>query len=193
MPPKRDLRLREGEIITILRVTYCSREKKRGIQRVEDLYASNRVRKFVEACSSRGLPWAILSAKYGLLFPGSTAEPYDVTLRSAGYESCFLGVRVFIGGKRLPTEESNRYLRDLCARISSQLAKHGVEKVVLYAPNPYRAKSYIKILQSALENCRDPFTREDVLDYVKKKGQIEVVTRLEDLVKGSTASDLACR
>lgn len=49
---------------------------------------------------------------------------------------------------------------------------------MFYAPNPYRAKSYIEILQLALENCRDLPEHEDVLDYVRKKSQVKAVAEL---------------
>lgn len=169
----------------LLYITYCSRGKSSVSRRVEDFYRSGRVRRFIEACSSKDLSWAILSARYGLLFPGSTVEPYDVTLRSVNCKSCFLGVRVLVEGKKPPIDESNRYLRDLCTRISSQLTKHGVEKVVMYVPNPYRARSYIKILQSAWEGCRDVSSKEEVLPYVEKENQIRIITKLKNLVDGS--------
>ncbi len=63
----------------------CSKAKyPTGRSRVtpEELYNSPLFRKRVVYAKSQGLPWAVLSAKYGLWWPDITLKTYDLVLNS---------------------------------------------------------------------------------------------------------------
>ena len=60
----------------------CVKEKADSVRTAEDLYVSpyfRKMRHFVEATCDG---WRILSAKYGLVDPSTTLEPYEMTLKT---------------------------------------------------------------------------------------------------------------
>ena len=65
----------------ILRVTKCGwKKKKDGYYPPDELYLSERIRKFINFCKESSLDWAILSAEHGLFFPDENHGYYDTTL-----------------------------------------------------------------------------------------------------------------
>ena len=58
----------------------CVKTKLSGRHRAQDLYRSALFLGRRRYAESQGVPWFILSAKYGLLAPGDEADSYDVTL-----------------------------------------------------------------------------------------------------------------
>ena len=93
--------------------------KKRAVPApAQDLYVSPLFLKTRTYVESRGQPWYILSAKYGLVRPEQLIEPYDLTL------------------KQMPVAERRRWAE----RVMSQLQPHldGVAEVVFLAGQPYQ-------------------------------------------------------
>jgi len=61
----------------------CSKSKGGHRDLARNMYVSPLYRKSVMVAEAWGLPFSILSAKYGLLDPDETIEPYDLTLKGA--------------------------------------------------------------------------------------------------------------
>jgi len=101
-------------------LTYCSGKKypvEEGIPK--QLYDSPRIRAFIRKCELAGVRYGIVSAKYGLVFDNEVVKTYDVTLKEANIPL----LKWIILKKLKPFKE-----------------------VIFYAPNPIRAKGYIKLL-----------------------------------------------
>src|ERR1700709_1714689 len=61
----------------------CSKSKGGHRDLARNMYVSSLYRKSVLVAQGWGLTFSILSAKYGLLDPDETMEPYDQTLKGA--------------------------------------------------------------------------------------------------------------
>lgn len=57
----------------------CGAGKQPTAVRAAELYTSTYFKEKVRFAEAMGLPWAILSAKYGILKPDTITEPYDLT------------------------------------------------------------------------------------------------------------------
>jgi hypothetical protein len=64
----------------------CSKRKGGHRDLARNMYVSPLYRKSVLVAEGWRLPFSILSAKYGLLDPDETIEPYDLTLKGASKE-----------------------------------------------------------------------------------------------------------
>lgn len=60
----------------------CCSKKLRHAAPAKDLYCSQWFRLVRAVIEKRGEPWAILSAKHGLVFPEQVIEPYNETLHT---------------------------------------------------------------------------------------------------------------
>lgn len=58
----------------------CSKAKADTVSRARDLYRGDLFRKAVAYAEAEGGRWAILSALHGLVQPGATVAPYNLTL-----------------------------------------------------------------------------------------------------------------
>lgn len=58
----------------------CCKKKQLDAARVQELYQSSLFKLSVAYAEKRGLKWAVLSAKYGLVLPFRILKPYDETL-----------------------------------------------------------------------------------------------------------------
>lgn len=58
----------------------CCKKKLSQASRVQELYQSPLFKLSVAYAEKRGLKWAVLSAKHGLVLPYRILEPYDETL-----------------------------------------------------------------------------------------------------------------
>ena len=158
-------------------MTYCSRKKRDGILPPDKLYDSRRIDNFVRYCKANGLDWAILSAKYGLLFPAEKRGPYNVTLKSDG--NCWLGIRVWVNGNRLPNAKSNLCLENLAQSVKRQADKHFVEQITFYTWSLKQPKCYLTLLHFVIDNCRNPHPWLELLECIKRHGKIDVATQLD--------------
>jgi hypothetical protein len=117
------------------------------------MYTSPRIQRFVERCESQALPWAILSAKYGLFFPNERKPTYDVTLnrrqQNIGY---FLNIRVVKEKKSLGREESKNHIATLAQNIQDRLEQRRVDKVIFWFEGR-RPDAYIALLHYASDRC----------------------------------------
>ncbi len=96
----------------------CVKKKRTSAALAKDLYISDWFCK-ARACVERmGHPWLILSAKYGLVDPERTIEPYDKTL------------------KAMPVAERRAWAQSVLAELGPALA--GVDTVVFFAGMDYR-------------------------------------------------------
>ena len=68
---------------TVALVSCCGPKLKHSAPAAE-LYTSDIFTKSVAYAEHLGSPWAILSAKYGLVAPGQVIAPYDLTLSKMG-------------------------------------------------------------------------------------------------------------
>ena len=64
----------------------CSKSKAPAAARARDLYTGGLFRLSVRYAESRGLPWAVLSAKHGLLDPDQVVEPYSHSFSKSARE-----------------------------------------------------------------------------------------------------------
>lgn len=60
----------------------CSASKCPARAPARHLYTGHLFRASVRYAEAAGLPWAVLSAKHGLLLPDDVTEPYDYTLKA---------------------------------------------------------------------------------------------------------------
>lgn len=87
-PLDRPVPNREGEWRTAsLCLVSCVSVKRPVPAPSKDLYTSNWFRKARACVEAAGCPWYILSAKYGLVDPNSTIDPYDRTLKTMSVNS----------------------------------------------------------------------------------------------------------
>lgn len=63
-------------------VIACARRKLDHAAPARELYVGSTFRLASDAAIAQGEPWAILSARYGLLSPDDTIAPYEQTLRT---------------------------------------------------------------------------------------------------------------
>lgn len=59
----------------------CSASKSPAPAPARHLYTGQLFRASVRYAEAAGLPWAVLSAKHGLLLPDDVIEPYDLSMR----------------------------------------------------------------------------------------------------------------
>lgn len=64
----------------------CSAKKLESASPARELYQGNLFRLSVKWAESNGFPWAVLSAKYGLVMPETVISPYDRALAELGLE-----------------------------------------------------------------------------------------------------------
>jgi hypothetical protein len=133
-----------------LYVTYCSASKclvKEGSP--EELYDSPRITHFIASCKAKHLNWAILSAKYGLFFPGEVHENYNVTFKTIAYKC-----RVIENDEPLPNAESKERLSQLIQQIRRHLLQDKTERIFFFYEQPLqRKKCYLSILHAAADSC----------------------------------------
>ena len=86
--------------------------------RARDLYTSPWFRKARACVEAMGCPWYILSAKYGLVDPNSTIDPYNQTLKS------------------MPVNRRRAWARGVIEHLAPRLA--GVNSVAFLAGTAYR-------------------------------------------------------
>jgi hypothetical protein len=119
--PQGPLELRKGSPIvepgTVCWVS-CVGQKLSSAAPAKDLYTSDWFTKARRHVESTGVPWFILSAKYGLVRPDEVIEPYELTLNTLGVED----------------------RRRWAERVKQQLATHGnlPTTVVMLAGARYR-------------------------------------------------------
>lgn len=136
-----------------LYVTHCGEGKNPGVLAPQEMYTSPRIQRFVQRCESHALPWAILSAKYGLFFPNERKPTYDVTLnrrqQNVGY---FLNIRVVKEKKYLGREESKNHIVTLAQNIQSQLRARGINQIISWFEGR-RPDAYVALLHYAADGC----------------------------------------
>ena len=96
----------------------CVSVKRPGPARARDLYASPWFQKARSCVEAIGCPWYILSAKYGLLDPNSTIDPYNRTL------------------KTMPVNRRRAWASGVIEDLAPRLA--GVNSVAFLAGSAYR-------------------------------------------------------
>lgn len=174
-----------GDVLRLY-VTRCSANKRKGVHPPNRLYLSKTIVRFVNFYNRKKLPWAILSAKYGLFFPEERHEDYNVTWRSDTQGRCI----VIKDRQRLSAEKSREYNRRLAEMVRTQAEERGVDKIVFYAPNPRRLKCYLHVLHQAIENCSEQHNRfDEILNHMKKlkeegKGKVTIITKLGIITLG---------
>lgn len=65
----------------ILYITHCSKKKNRIIYKTvpEKLYSATYLQRFIKRCKELNVNWAILSDKYGVVFPNDEIEWYELS------------------------------------------------------------------------------------------------------------------
>ena len=96
----------------------CVSVKRPVTARARDLYASPWFQKARSCVEAIGCPWYILSAKYGLLHPNSTIDPYNQTL------------------KTMPVNRRRAWACGVIEELAPRLA--GVNSVAVLAGRAYR-------------------------------------------------------
>ena len=110
---------RDGEWLTAdLCLVSCVSVKRAVPSRARDLYASPWFRKARACVEAMGCRWYILSAKYGLLDPNTTIDPYNQTL------------------KTMPVSRRRAWASGVIEQLGPRLA--GVNSVAFLAGSAYR-------------------------------------------------------
>ena len=133
-----------------LYLTCCARRKNEGEAGPEDMYISRRIGQFIETCKSQGLPWVILSAKYGLFLPEEKKLPYDVTfVPDDDYES---GVAVAVSGEKLSKPAGEKYVQKWVKKIKTKADNNEFGSFVFFAPDAEESEPYLNLLRAAVGN-----------------------------------------
>ena len=163
----------------ILYVTYCCREKNKGVFPPQQLYKSERIKRFVDHCEAVNVNWAILSALYGFFFPDEKKQDYDVTFRTD--KNYWLGIAVIRGGVKLSFEESRRHIERLRHKLLAQTASRNIDGIVFYAPAPQRARCYLATLHYAFDDCDTKHKSKELMAHLEKSKMIKVVKSLNHI------------
>lgn len=147
-----------------------------GIWPPKELYISDRIRRFINCCETEELPWAILSAKYGLFFPDEQRQDYDVTFKSDPQRRC----RIVKGGYMSDPDQSLAHINNLVATVRRQTNAKKVKDIVFYAPAPRMAKCYFLVMHRAVDGC----TKHDVKATVNEiRGCIESSEKIKHITR----------
>ena len=175
--------LKSGESLSLLYLTYCSKEKKpvsRGSP--EQIYKSEQICNFINICKSKGLSWAILSAKYDLFFPEEINDNYDVTFKTIAGKC-----RVIEDGRLLSKEESDRRINALTEKIRNKVNERKIESITFFVDKPIvRKKCYLFILHAAVDHCDIHKKWNEIVEHINnmyKDGEerIILVTSLDEI------------
>lgn len=109
----------------------CCGEKLEGEHRAEDLYQSQLFKASVAWAKANGKEWAILSAKYGLVWPDEVIESYDVVLSAPKSRSPHLKPIYYKNVIKKIRDYKNRVS---CPKIAVLAGKHYLEPFQ-YEPN----------------------------------------------------------
>jgi hypothetical protein len=133
-----------------LYVTYCSANKRLVEEgSPEELYDSPRIANFIASCKAKHFNWAILSAKYGLFFPGEVRKNYNVTFKTIAYKC-----RVIENGEPLPDAESKERISQLIHQMRRHLLQDETGRIFFFYEQPLqRRKCYLSILHAAADSC----------------------------------------
>ncbi len=96
----------------------CVAKKRAYSKSAKDLYLSTWFVSARDRITREGVPWYILSAKFGLLHPDTVIAPYDVTLNSMG------------------VADRRRWAERVIAQMEEALPS--VDEVVIFAGKHYR-------------------------------------------------------
>ncbi len=179
---------REVQEFVLTRLKVIARLASYRKHQPQDLYGSPRIQKtFVPHCQSRALSWAILSAKYGLFFPGETRLHYDLTLsRGRDMGDYFLNIQVERQRGKLGARESKEHVLKLAALIRKQEKARHIEEVLFdFYIAPRRPDAYIALLHYAVDGCEAmPPEKEHLehhLECCAKGTRIRLVKCIRDL------------
>ncbi len=96
----------------------CVGQKRPSAAPARDLYISSWFQKARSYADRTGLPWFVLSAKYGLVHPDKVLAPYELTLNT------------------MPVADRRRWARRVLAQLEPRL--EGVSSVAFLAGLRYR-------------------------------------------------------
>lgn len=113
---------------TVVLIACCSRKLDRAAP-ARELYQGALFKFSMAYCQQHGLRWAILSAKYGLIWPDEVAEPYETRLSSRRADQVFWAERVFdsLQRGRLPKRVVFLAGEDYRRELTKRLVAAGVE------------------------------------------------------------------
>jgi len=163
----------------ILYVTYCSAKKTKGFFTPDILYKSNRIKRFINRCREVGVNWAILSAKYGFVFPDQQINDYNVTMKSNN--RYWLGIAVVKDEKKLSVKESSDHIEELSRTLLQQSSQKRIDKIIFYAPTPKRAKCYLAVLHYAFDKCSEYHNKDELISHLAKSEKVKVIRSLNEI------------
>lgn len=120
----KERRIRNGQGTMFL--VSCVKTKQSSKAPAKDLYASDWFSKARTVVESKGAPWFILSAKYGLVSPKDIIAPYELTLN------------------KMPVADRRRWAEEVLGKIGRMATKP--KRIVMFAGARYR-----EFLQPGLE------------------------------------------
>ena len=131
-------------------INHCCAEKDRGPNGMtpDQRYLSKRIIRFIS--ENKKKDWAILSAEYGLVFPGHPIPYYDTTIRYTRGS-----VRFLINGREIKKDENEQKLDALTSLNQKQFLKRNFKSLVYPKCNPTRQAAYLAVLHKALTSCRE--------------------------------------
>ncbi len=108
----------------------CTKSKRREPAPARDLYDPSPLFRGRRAhAEALGVPWFVISAKYGLLEPDRTVEPYDVTIAD------------------LTPAERRLWAERVVAELASRLGSLAGRRIEIHAGEEYRETGLVRLLR----------------------------------------------
>lgn len=174
---------RGSELLNSLYVTYCSKEKNPVASgSPEQIYSAPRISKFINMCKSKGLNWAIFSAKYGLFFSDEIHDNYNLTFKTV---ACKCMIKE--DGRMLSREESARKVKTLIEKLRNQISERRIKSITFFVNKPLlRKKCYLSILHTAVDECDIHKKWHEIVRHINslfkdRRGRIRLITSLDEI------------
>jgi len=109
----------------------CVKTKRRGRHAARELYRSTLFRGRMARAIATGVPWFIMSAKYGLLHPDDVVDSYDETLIE------------------MTSEQRRLWSENLLQRIAEHFGEVNGKTIEIHAGDEYRSSGLVAGLKAA--------------------------------------------
>lgn len=154
----------------------------------KELYDSCRISNFISYCKKNAVPWAILSAKYGLFFPDEKKPNYNATFKSdPSTKQC----RVLENNRLLDETASRAWLNQLVLDVRQKILSRSIKSIMFWPGEPregvdplMRVKCYLKFLHAGADQCAvEHDSWRDIVQHIDAlsksgDGKVTLVERL---------------
>lgn len=111
-----------------LYLTHCSAKKFKVTEATfpEKYYAATYLQRFIERCKKQRVSWAILSDRYGIVYPHNAIQPYDLHPSKAKIEELFVLVMTHISVNELVFYHNPNRIHPLYKELLQRIEQNGV-------------------------------------------------------------------